>query len=111
MRKIQLLIVVFTITLAVSFTALALIGLVYLTDYTSPITTTGIRIPNWSGVAVQGLARWPELAGLIVGQLIIISVLLSLRRRKSGSADESLVTAPPPQRTDQRQAPTKRSRL
>ncbi len=109
MRKTQLLIVVLTITLAVSFTALALIGIVYLTDYTSQIALTGIRIPNWRGVALEGLARWPELAGMIVGQVLIISMLLIARRGKSGSDDESLVTTPSKQKTDMRQAQAKRT--
>ena len=35
---------------------------------------------NWRGLAVEGSARWPEVAGMILGQALILSILLLARR-------------------------------
>jgi hypothetical protein len=87
MRKVQLFAVIFTLALAIPFTALALIGVAYFTDHVAEITSTVTAMANWRGVALEGSARWPELAGMIVGQLLILSILLIARR--NGRADES----------------------
>ena len=36
---------------------------------------------SWD-VALEGSARWPELAGMLIGQLLIVSMLLIVRRHK-----------------------------
>jgi hypothetical protein len=66
---------------------LALIGIAYFTDHMAEIASTVTAMANWRGVALEGSARWPELAGMIVGQLLILSILLIARR--NGHADES----------------------
>ena len=74
--KVQFLAVFWTLALAVPFTALALAGLAYFTDHMAEIATW----LNWRGVALEGAARWPELAGMIVGQTLILSMLLIAQR-------------------------------
>ena len=74
--KVQFLAVFWTLALAVPLTALALVGLAYFTDNLAEIATW----INWRGVALEGSARWPELSGMIVGQILIFTMLLMERR-------------------------------
>ena len=80
MRKVQVLAVFLTLALAVPTTALALVGIAYFTDHMGEIATAVAGIINWSGLAIEGSARWPEVAGMIVGQILILSILLIARR-------------------------------
>jgi len=89
MRKVQMYATVWTLVLAVPFTVLALVGTAYITNHLGEIATAVSALANWRGVAVEGSARWPEIAGMIVGQLLILSILLIARR--SGRTEE-LVT-------------------
>lgn len=82
MRKLQLITIIVTLALAIPFVALALIEIVYLVDYARSIGGVIAGLLEWTGVAQEGAARWPELAGMIVGQLFILSLLLILRRRR-----------------------------
>jgi len=77
--KVQFLAVFWTLALAVPLTALALVGLAYFTDNLAEIATW----INWRGVALEGSARWPELAGMIAGQILILSMLLIAQRDKT----------------------------
>ena len=89
MRKVQMYATVWTLVLAVPFTVIALVGTAYITNHLGEIATAVSALANWRGVAVEGSARWPEIAGMIVGQLLILSILLIARR--SGRTEE-LVT-------------------
>ncbi len=80
MRKIQMYATVWTLVLAVPFTVIALVGTAYITNHLGDITTAISSLVNWRGLAVEGSARWPESAGMIVGQLLILSILLIARR-------------------------------
>ena len=80
MRKIQMVATVWTLVLAVPFTLIALVGTAYITNHLGEIATAVSTLVNWRGVAVEGSARWPEIAGMIVGQLLILSILLIARR-------------------------------
>ena len=79
MRKVQFLAVFWTLALAIPFTALALAGVAYFTDHMAEIASTVSSMANWRGVALEGSARWPELAGMIIGQILILSILLIAR--------------------------------
>ena len=89
MRKVQMYAAVWTLVLAVPFTVIALVGTAYISNHLGEIATAVSSLVNWRGVAVEGSARWPEIAGMIVGQLLILSILLIARR--SGRTEE-LVT-------------------
>ena len=89
MRKVQMYAAVWTLVLAVPFTVIALVGTAYISNHLGEIATALGSLVNWRGVAVEGSARWPEIAGMIVGQLLILSILLIARR--SGRTEE-LVT-------------------
>lgn len=85
MRKAQFLVVFWTLFIAVPITALALSLAAYLTDNLVEIslamqsfgqaTTVGSR--GWAVVLSE---RWPEVAGMIVGQLVILIILLIARQ-------------------------------
>jgi hypothetical protein len=71
---------VWTLMLALPFTVIALVGTAYISNHLGDITAAVSTLVNWRGVAVEGSARWPEIAGMIIGQLVILSVLLIARR-------------------------------
>jgi len=89
MRKVQVYATVWTLALAIPFTVIALVGTAYLTNHFTEIANGISALANWRGVAIEGSARWPEIAGMIVGQLLILSILLIARRngRKAEPAD------------------------
>jgi hypothetical protein len=72
-----------TLALAIPFTALSVGILIFMND-TLPKLVRSITFPSidWRGLAVEGAARWPEVAGMIIGQLIILA-LIPLARRVS----------------------------
>jgi hypothetical protein len=78
--------VVWTLVLALPFTVVALVGTAYITNHLGDVVNALSSLANWRGVAVEGSARWPEIAGMIIGQLLILSILLIARR--NGSTEE-----------------------
>jgi hypothetical protein len=80
MRKVQIYATVWTMMLAIPFTVIALVGTAYITNHLGDIASAVASLVNWRGVAVEGSARWPEIAGMIIGQLLILSILLITRR-------------------------------
>ena len=89
MRKVQILATLSTLVLAVPFTLLGLLGAAYLANHLTDIAGAVMALANWRGVAVEGAARWPELAGMIVGQLLILTILLIARRNGQGESATS----------------------
>ena len=89
MRKVQFLAVGWTLALAIPFTVLALMASAYFTEHMTDIANTLTGVINWSGVAIEGSARWPELAGMIVGQILIMTILLIARRGDKAEAAAS----------------------
>jgi hypothetical protein len=79
MRKRNLLIVLWTLALAVPFTALALFTSVLLIDHLDEFTQALADI-DWQSLRLEASARWPELAGMFIGQLIIFVLIIMLRR-------------------------------
>ena len=86
MRKIQMYATIWTLMLALPFTVIALVGTAYISNHLGEIATAVSSLVNWRGVAVEGSARWPEIAGMIIGQLLILSILLIARR--NGRSEE-----------------------
>ena len=83
MRKVQMYATIWMLMLAVPFTVAALVGTAYITNHLGDIANAVSELVNWRGLAVEGAARWPEIAGMIIGQLLILSILLIARRKDS----------------------------
>ncbi len=85
MRKVQITAVVWTLLLAVPLTAIALSLLAYTTENLTQISTS---IANLSrdisvggrGVIVEFAQRWPEIAGMVIGQIVILTILIFARQ-------------------------------
>jgi len=86
MRTRWVLIIFWTVLLGVPFTALAL-AMVALIDKAGTLLAT-ISPAVWQDLVLEGSARWPELAGMVVGQAAIMLILL-LARRSEGAADKA----------------------
>ncbi len=87
MRKVQFLAVFWTLMIAVPLTALALSLAAYLTDHLVDIVATLVAFGQATTVGSRGWVmvfseRWPEVAGMIVGQVVILLILLLVRREK-----------------------------
>lgn len=89
MRKIQLTAVAWTMILAVPLTALALSLTAYVTENLTQITTSiytfsrDISIGG-RGFLVEFAARWPEVAGMIIGQIVLLTIYLFARQNAKG---------------------------
>ena len=87
MRKVQFLAVFWTLVIAIPLTALALSLAAFLTDHLVDIGTTLVAFGQATTVGGRGwivefAERWPEVAGMIVGQIVILLILLLVRREK-----------------------------
>jgi hypothetical protein len=78
-----------TLALAIPFTALAVGMLIFFNDLL-PGMIQSIHLPSidWRGLTVEGSARWPEIAGMIIGQLVILA-LIPITRRLSQQKQKS----------------------
>jgi hypothetical protein len=85
MRKVQLTAVVWTMILAVPLTAIALSFLAYTTENLTQIATS---LANFSrdisaggrGALVEFAQRWPEIAGMFIGQAVLLTILIFARQ-------------------------------
>ncbi|MFM8320194.1 MAG: hypothetical protein ACKOC5_04690 [Chloroflexota bacterium] len=92
MRKVQITAVFWTLVLAVPLTALGISLAAYLTDHLGEIITSVATLGMASSLGGLGWlaefsARWPELAGMVVGQLVIMLILIVVRREKLAEDD------------------------
>jgi hypothetical protein len=76
---------VWTLLLAVPFTALALSGAAYITQNLTSIlnwinTTSQTATLTGRGFLVEFSIRWPEVMGMVVGQIILLTILIFARR-------------------------------
>jgi hypothetical protein len=91
MRKVQFVAVLWTMILAIPLTALALSAVAYTTEHLTQISTA---IANFSlttsaggrGWVLEFAQRWPEIAGMIIGQLVILMILLIARQSAKAEA-------------------------
>ena len=91
MRKVQVTAVFWTMLLAVPFTAFALSLAAYTTEHMSEMITWVASMSQATTVGGRGWllvlsARWPEVVGMIVGQIIIMTILIFARQ--AGLAEE-----------------------
>ncbi len=87
MRKVQFTAVFWTLFLAVPLTALGISLAAYLTDHLAEmvnalVTSSVASTLGGLGWLAEFSARWPEVAGMIVGQLVIMLILVVVRREK-----------------------------
>jgi hypothetical protein len=81
MRKIQLHATFWTLVIAIPFTAMALIGVAYLTENLTQIVNAIGKFSRNISVGGRGLvlefsARWPEIAGMVIGMIVILTIYL-----------------------------------
>ena len=81
MRKVQFTASIWTILLAIPFTILALLGTAYLTENLTQIINIISRFSREVSVGGRGLvlefsARWPEVAGMVIGMIVILTIYL-----------------------------------
>lgn len=81
MRKVQLHATLWTFIIAIPFTALALLGVSWLTNHLTDILLAISRFSRDISVGGRGLfiefsARWPEIAGMVVGMIVILTIYL-----------------------------------
>jgi len=91
MGKKQFTAVFWTLFLAIPFTALALSFAAYLTENLGRIMAdlnefSMTYSAGSKGLIVEMAARWPEVAGMIIGQLVLMTILLfTWRSRQTGA--------------------------
>jgi hypothetical protein len=81
MRKVQFQAAFWTLAIAIPFTVLALIGVAYLTENLTAISRAINEFSRNITVGGRGLimefsARWPEIAGMVIGMIVILTILL-----------------------------------
>jgi hypothetical protein len=94
MRRVQWIAVFWTLLLAIPFTTIAISGLALWTANLTEISTVMANLDKSLSVGGRGLmleisGRWPEVAGMIVGQLLILIIFLLVRNgKKAGNENE-----------------------
>jgi hypothetical protein len=86
MRKAQIIATALTLGLAVPFAFLAILGTAWITDHL-PTLIRSLPSIQWQAILREGSARWPEVAGMLVGQLLILVLLLAARRSLTASRE------------------------
>jgi hypothetical protein len=81
MKKVQFAASFWTLVIALPFTFLALIGVAFLTENLTQITNGISRFSREISVGGRGLilefsARWPEIAGMVIGMIVILTIFL-----------------------------------
>lgn len=76
---------IWTLLLAVPFTALALSGAAYITQNLSGIinwmnVTSQTATVTGRGWLMEFSIRWPEVMGMVVGQIILLTILIFARQ-------------------------------
>ena len=92
MRRVGLTAAVWTLALALPLTVLAISSVAYITDHLTDIANWAKNLSRATSAGGRGWVlefseRWPELAGMIVGQLVIFTILIFARQ--SGKANET----------------------
>lgn len=82
MRKVQFVATIVTLGLAIPFAVLAVLGTAWVTDHVGQLVRAVSSI-QWQPILREASARWPEIAGMVVGQLLILALLLAARSPRS----------------------------
>jgi hypothetical protein len=81
MRKVQFFAGFWTVVIAIPFTILALLGTAYITEHLTQIIALLSEFSHKISVGGRGLvlefsARWPEVAGMVIGMIVILTIFL-----------------------------------
>ncbi len=81
MKKVQFLASFWTLVIAIPFTILALLGVAYLTEHLTQIASAFDKFSREISVGGRGIvlefsARWPEIAGMVIGMIVILTMYL-----------------------------------
>lgn len=81
MRRVQIYATLWTFGLAIPFIILALIGVSFLTNNLTFIVQAISEFSRSISVGGRGLfiefsARWPEIAGMVIGMLVLLTIYL-----------------------------------
>lgn len=87
MRKVQVMAVFWTLLIATPMTVLAISLAAFATEHLGEISAWLTTASQGTTVGARGwiaelAERWPEVAGMIIGQLVIMITLLLARRAK-----------------------------
>lgn len=80
--------------LAIPLTAIALSLLAYTTENLTQISTSLVNLSRdisagGRGILIEFAQRWPEIAGMFIGQAVLLTILLFARQaNKSNQAAE-----------------------
>ena len=85
MRKVQFTAVFWTMVLAIPLTVLALSLLAYTTENLTQIATVIANLSRQTtaggrGWVLEFAQRWPEIAGMIIGQLVLLTIFIFARQ-------------------------------
>jgi hypothetical protein len=91
MRKVQFTSVFWTLVLAVPLTILALSLMALITENLTQISTAIVNISRETtaggrGWVLEFAQRWPEVAGMIIGLLVILAIFLFARQSSKQDA-------------------------
>jgi hypothetical protein len=91
MRKVQFAASFWTIVIAIPFTVFALLGVAFITEHLSQIIGGLVNLSQKISVGGRGLivelsARWPEVAGMVIGMIVILTIYLFAQ--SANKADE-----------------------
>lgn len=75
-----------TLALAIPAALLGLIGVAFLDEILPRIALSLARF-DWQSIGVEASARWPEIAGMVVGQVLILAIFLLMRGRRRSTAN------------------------
>jgi len=81
----SVLVVLITLALAVPFTALSLFLVAAISKAAELLAT--LPASDWPSLAEEFSGRWPELAGMVIGQAALMLILILARRPESAAGD------------------------
>ncbi len=95
MRKVQFMALFWTIVIAIPFTALALVGTAYLSTHLTQIARSITEFSQKLSVGGRGLllefsARWPEVAGMVIGMIVILTIFLFAQNANKAEESKSI---------------------
>ena len=81
MKKVQFYASLWTLVIAIPFTIMALLGVAYLTEHLTQIANAITKFSREISVGGRGFilefsARWPEVAGMVIGMIVILTIYL-----------------------------------
>jgi hypothetical protein len=94
MRKVQIHATVWTLVIAIPLTLLALLGVAYITENLSHIVYAIGKFSRELSVGGRGLlvefsARWPEVAGMVIGMMVILTIFLFAQNANKAEAQKN----------------------